>query len=366
MKPTRVAVVGCGLVGGSVALALARSGDHHVTAIFDSDPATAVAAVESGAAERAAASIADAVADADVVVVGVAVSDVAATVVAALEAAPPTTIVTDVGSVKAPIVAAVEARLAPDAAARFCGGHPMAGSERQGFGAADAELFGNAVWVLTPTPATEPDAITRVARLASAAGASPLSLPPDVHDSIVAVVSHVPHLAAATLMNVAQGRAGDAPVLRLAAGGFRDVTRIAAGSPRVWEDILAENASAVRDVLDAYIGGLRAIRDDLGDRVALRATLEAASKSRRELPIPEVAAELASLVVAISDRPGAFAEIANVLGAAGINIVDVELRHSAEGGRGLLQVTVAAGHADGAVAALAGHGHAARVEGAVW
>lgn len=366
MKPTGVAVVGCGLIGGSLALALARGDDHEVRAVYDADADSARAAVAAGAAQRAAPTIAAAVEGADVVVVGVGVSAIADTICEVLDAAGPDTIVTDVGSVKAPVVAAVEARQRPDAAARFCGAHPMAGSERQGFAAADAALFTNAVWVITPTQATAPEAITRVARLASAAGASPLSLPPDVHDAIVAVVSHVPHVAAAALMNVAQGRAGEAPVLRLAAGGFRDVTRIAAGSPRVWEDILAENAAAVRDVLDAYIEGLSAIRDDLDDRAALRATLEAASKSRRELPIPEVAAELASLVVAISDRPGAFAEIANVLGAAGINIVDVELRHSAEGGRGLLQVTVAAGQADGAVTALAGHGHAARVEDDLW
>lgn len=365
MKPTKVAIVGCGLIGGSLALALARSDDHEVVAVHDSDAASAAAAVAAGAAARVATSITDAANDVDVVVVGVAVSNIAETVCAVLDASGPATVVTDVGSVKGPLVAAVEAER-PDRASRYCGGHPMAGSERQGFAAADADLFHNAIWVVTPTDATDDDAITRTARLASAAGASPLALAPQVHDTTVAVVSHVPHVAAAALMNVAQNRAADAPVLRLAAGGFRDVTRIAAGSPRVWEDILAENAGAIRDALDAYIAGLSAIRADLDDRAALRATLESASSSRRALPIPEVAADLVSVVVPISDRPGAFAEVANVLGAAGVNIIDVELRHSAEGGRGLLQVTLAADQAASATAALAGHGIAGRIEEDTW
>lgn len=365
MSPTRVAVVGCGLIGGSVALALGRSEDHRVVTVFDTDAGVAAAAAAAGAADRAATSIADAASDADVVVVAVSVSAIAATARQVLEAAPAGTVVTDVGSVKAPVVGAVEAASA-GTATRFCGGHPMAGSERHGFGAARADLFDNAVWVLTPTTATDPDAITRVARLASATGASPLSLPPDVHDAVVAVVSHVPHMAAAALMNVAQNRAHDAPVLRLAAGGFRDVTRIAAGSPRVWEDILTENADAVREVLDAYIHTLTDLRRDLDDRNALRGTLESASRSRRALPIPEVAADLANVVVPISDRPGAFAEIANALGESGVNVVDLELRHSAEGGRGLLQVTVAGTQAAAAVAALEARGHTARVEEDLW
>lgn len=365
MNPTKVAIVGCGLIGGSLALALARSNDHEVVAVHDADPSTAAAAVAAAAATRTAATVADATRDADLVVVAVAVSNIAETVCAALDASGPGTVVTDVGSVKGPVVAAIETAR-PARAARYCGGHPMAGSERQGFAAADADLFDNAIWVVTPTASTADDAITRTARLATAAGASPLALAPDVHDTTVAVVSHVPHVAAATLMNVAQSRAADAPVLRLAAGGFRDVTRIAAGSPKVWEDILAENSGAIRDALDAYIAGLSAIRADLDDRAALRATLETASRSRRALPIPEVAADLVSVVVPISDRPGAFAEVANVLGAAGVNIVDVELRHSAEGGRGLLQVTLAADQAAAATAALAGHGIAGRVEEDAW
>lgn len=363
MSLTRVAVVGCGLIGGSAALALARTEDHRVVAVFDADPAAADAAVEAGAADRASASIAEAVAEVDVVVVGVGVSAIATTAEAVLDASSPGTAVTDVGSVKAPVVRTIEAGAG---GGRFCGGHPMAGSERHGFAAARADLFDNAVWVLTPTDATDPGSITRVARLAAATGASPLSLPPEIHDAIVAVVSHVPHMAAAALMNVAQGRAEEAPVLRLAAGGFRDVTRIAAGNPRIWEDILTENADAVRDALDAYILSLTDLRADLDDRSALRKSLESASRSRRTLPIPEVAADLASVVVPISDRPGAFAEIANVLGESGVNIIDLELRHSAEGGRGLLQVTVAGAHADAAVAALGARGLTARVEEDIW
>jgi len=361
---TRVAIVGCGLIGGSAGLALARRDDYDVAAVFDRDAACAEAAVAAGAAGRAARDPADAAAGCDLVLVGVPVSSIAECAIAAAHAAP-RAVVTDVGSVKAPVVAAVEA--ACDGPVRFCGGHPMAGSELAGFSAADPELFSNAVWVVTPTERTDADAAAAVHNLAAAVGASPVSLPPQVHDEIVAVVSHLPHVAATALMQVAVKRAEDAPILRLAAGGFRDVTRIAAGSPRVWEDILSENADAVRNVLDAYVDALTGVRADLDDRIALRATLEHASRARAALPIPEVAAELVSVAVAISDRPGAFAQVTNAIGEAGLNIVDLELRHSAEGGHGLLTLTMAADAAPRAASLLRGLGHSVHVEGGeIW
>ena len=138
---------------------------------------------------------------------------------------------TDVGSVKGPVVAAVEAAR-PDLARRFVGGHPMAGSEQEGLDGASVDLFAGATWVLTPTSITDPEAFAAVRAMVGELGADTIALAPDIHDALVAVVSHVPQLAASTLMNVAnEGSDRHAVMLRLAAGGFRDMTRIASGNP---------------------------------------------------------------------------------------------------------------------------------------
>lgn len=146
-----------------------------------------------------------------------------------------TGIVTDVGSVKGGIVASTSDP-------RFVGGHPMAGSELDGLDGADPEMFVGAVWVLTPEPSTADETFAAAAAVVAELGAEVVALPADRHDQVVAVISHVPHLTAATLMGLASDRAEEhAALLRLAAGGFRDMTRIASGKPGIWLDICAEN-----------------------------------------------------------------------------------------------------------------------------
>jgi prephenate dehydrogenase len=163
--------------------------------------------------------------------------------------------VTDVGGVKASVVAAVDDP-------RFVGGHPMAGSELAGVEGADADLFRHAAWVLTPTARTDPDAFAAVHAAVAAMGADAIAVDPDQHDAIVAVVSHVPHLTAAALMGVADGHAREhqAPLLRLAAGGFRDMTRISAGPTGIWPDVCEENADAITAVLDELLAELARVR----------------------------------------------------------------------------------------------------------
>ncbi len=182
-----------------------------------------------GAVGDVAGSIEDAVHGADIVIIATPVGTVAELVIEALDAG--AAVVTDVGSVKAPILREVERR-APDLAARFVGGHPMAGSEQDGLAGAEVDLFAGATWVLTPTDRTDPDAHTAVRSLVAELGAEIVEVTPEHHDALVAVVSHVPQLAATTLMDVAATTGEEhAILLRLAAGGFRDMTRIAAGHP---------------------------------------------------------------------------------------------------------------------------------------
>jgi prephenate dehydrogenase len=235
--------------------------------------------------------------------------------------------VTDVGSVKAAICAAA-------ADIRFVGGHPMAGSELDGLDGAQGDLFEGAVWVLTPGPDSDDAIFARVASVVAALGAEVVALTPERHDQLVAVVSHVPHLTAATLMGLASERAEEhAALLRLAAGGFRDMTRVASGRPGIWLDICAENRVAIVGVLDQLIDGLRDVRDIIGadDRDALDARLTAARQARANLPTRVVHPdELAEVRIPIPDRAGAAAEVFTLAAELSVNIASFEVVHVAE------------------------------------
>jgi prephenate dehydrogenase len=354
--PRRIALLGTGLIGGSVGLALRRLGTEVVG--FDDDASRAARAKEAGAVDTLAASVAEAVAGADLAVVAVPVSHVADVVVEALDAGAHT--VTDVGSVKDPIVTAVEAAR-PERAARFVGGHPMAGSEQEGLDGASADLFVGATWVLTPTGHTDAEAFAEVRALAADLGAEAVSVPPELHDALVAVVSHVPQLAASTLMNVADtSRERHAVLLRLAAGGFRDMTRIASSHPSIWPDICVANRDAIVTALDEYLASLMRVRAMVasGDRDALLGVLQSARVARRNLPTGLPAdEELVELRVPIQDRPGALAQVTTLATERGVNIADVEIAHSLEGRSGVLVLVVPAGGADDFEAALVGHGY---------
>jgi len=338
---SRVTVLGTGLIGASVGLAARGAG--HVVCGYDPDTARLERARDVGALDATAPDLATAVVDADLVVIAVPVGRAAQVVVAALDAS--AAVVTDVGSVKAAVMRAVE-EARPDAAARFVGGHPMAGSEQDGPDGADADMFQGATWVLTPTPGTDPAAYEIVHDLAASFGAEVLAVSPDHHDALVAVVSHVPQLAATTLMDVAARRNEEhATLLRLAAGGFRDMTRIAAGHPAIWPDICVANRDAIVAGLDDYLGALEQVRALVAgaDRDGLLDLLERARAARRNLPVGAPAAtELLELRVPVLDRVGVLAEVTTLAAQVGVDIKDIEIAHSAEGARGVLVLLVPA------------------------
>jgi prephenate dehydrogenase len=331
--PGRALVVGTGLIGGSLGLAL-RARGWHVTGRD----------VDEGRAEGARAMGAlDAVGDdraADIAFVATPLAAVRGEARGLLDdpGRRRDLAVSDVSGVKAPVVAAVDHP-------RFIGGHPMAGSEQAGLKGADADLFVGATWVLTPTAATDPGAYTTVQSVVGSLGADVVALAPADHDRLVALVSHVPHLVAATLMNEAsEGAEEDAALLRLAAGGFRDMTRVAAGTPAIWPDICADNANAIVGALDRLLADLSAMRDRVArtDRAGLLAVLDTASAARRTLPARATRPEnLAELRLPVPDREGVLAEITTLAGDLGINIYDIEIAHSAEGPRGVLVLVVA-------------------------
>src|SRR5947208_5674033 len=340
----RALIVGTGLIGGSIGLALRERG-WHVTG-RDVDESRASRALELGALDAVGDD-----SDAEIVFLATPVRSIATEARTALGRR---AVVTDVGGVKAPIVDAV-------GDARFVGGHPMAGSEQEGVDGADAGLFEGATWVLTPTDETDAQAYTRVRSVVSSFGAEVVAIRPEDHDALVAVVSHVPHLTAAALMQVAASGAEEhAALLRLAAGGFRDMTRVAAGHPGIWPDICAENAAAIVTALDQLATDLSKVRDVVagGDREALIGILERAREARRNLPTrlsrPE---DLVEVRVPVPDRPGVLAEVTTLAGELGVNIEDLEIAHSAEGDRGVLVMVVDAGASDLVRGALLARGY---------
>jgi prephenate dehydrogenase len=326
--PGRAVVVGTGLIGGSVGMALRRLG-WHVTG-HDVDYERAAQALKLGAL--------DAIGDdpeATVTFVATPVRSIVEEVLGALGRGEG--LVTDVGSVKAPIVEAV-------GDPRFVGGHPMAGSEQEGVEGATPDLFQGATWVLTPTAGTDAAAYAQVQQIVGALGAEVVALPPERHDSLVAVISHVPHLTAATLMRLAAGRSLEQrALLRLAAGGFRDMTRIAGGSPVIWPDICGENRAAIVEVLDELTDALREVRQVVArdDRATLLEILEHARSARVNLPVHIGPAEdLRELRVPVPDRPGVLADVTTLATDLDINIHDLEIAHSSEGARGVLILLV--------------------------
>lgn len=355
----KIAILGCGLMGTSIAQAASRNGDEVVG--WDPD-----AAILKRSAERAgstpAGSLGEAVSSAELVVVCSPIGSLAQVAADAL-AADPAAIVTDIGSVKSPVIEQVGALAGPAASVRFVGGHPMCGSERSGPDAAAAALLDGSIWVLAPSTATDPSAVELLSGWVSALGAKPMVMDPLLHDRVVAVVSHLPQVVSTALMGLAAREEEGVPeTLVLAAGGFRDLTRLAASNPHLWAEILRSNGPELKRAIDLLISDLGALKQelDLAEAGELEETLSVATKARLSLGArPKVRAGVAVIQVPIPDKPGALAELTAGMSELGVNIEDLQIVHSPEGGRGTVHLTVAASDADPAVAAAEKHGYEA-------
>jgi prephenate dehydrogenase len=325
----KVAVVGTGLIGASVGLA-ARRGGASVRG-FDADPESLALAGERGAVEPAQ-TLADAVADAEIAVVAAPVTTLPRLVEEVLAAAPEAT-VTDVGSTKAAVCAAV-------GDARFIGGHPVAGAETQGPAHARPELFEGATWFLTPRASSDADRYRALHGFVVSLGAVPVAVDPDAHDRLLALTSHLPHALANLLLNqVGASRVEGHDPLAASGGSLRDMTRVAGANPRVWVDIFLENAEALRLALAEHRARVERLEAALaaGDAGFLARWIGEAAGNRRELYRDAYpAGDLQRVLVHIPDRPGVLAGITQALGAERINIEDFELSHmSPERGGGL-------------------------------
>lgn len=355
-------VVGTGLVGTSVALALAARGVIVYLEDVDDSAARTAASLGAGTTEAPAGPV-------DLMIVAAPPGRVGR-IVAERQRAGAARAYTDVASVKVRPVGEVEAH--GGTSASYIGGHPLAGRERSGPLAARADLFEGRPWVLTPSAATAPATLELARELVELCGAVPVVMRPADHDHAVALVSHAPHLVAALMA----GRLRDAPeaATRIAGQGVRDVTRIAASDPALWEEILASNAGAVADVLAAYaadlasaVAALRAMASEEGGAVKqgtedLVELLRHGNAGHARIPGKHGAppAVYAAVLVTISDAPGELARLFAAVGAAAVNIEDVAIEHVTGQQVGLVTLSVAPEVADRLVAELTATGWAAQ------
>jgi prephenate dehydrogenase len=337
---SRVRIVGTGLIGTSLGIALTRAG----YAVTLSDPSPTAVALARDLGAGAVAGPDDEAPDAVVVA---APPDVAGAVVAAELAAWPSAVVTDVASVKVAVLEDVRSRGAD--LTRYAGSHPMAGRERSGAVAARGDLFDGRAWVVVPHPSSSQAAVNAVHELAQAAGGTVSTMSPEEHDAAVAVVSHVPQLASSLVAS--RLRELTDPAVALAGQGIRDVTRIAASDPQLWTQILGGNAAAVREVLlhlqaelAEVLGALDTLADGdgVGAREVLARVVTHGNAGHARIPGKHGAAPTAYsvVVVLVPDRPGELARLLHDVGDAGVNLEDLHLEHGMGQPFGLAEVSV--------------------------
>ncbi|MGD0384542.1 MAG: prephenate dehydrogenase/arogenate dehydrogenase family protein [Solirubrobacteraceae bacterium] len=330
-----VGVVGVGLIGGSIGMAVRERLGARVVG-FDPDGGVGAAALRRGALESVAASVGEAVAGADLVFVAAPVGALAGALDAVLAAAPADCAVSDVGSTKRAIVSG---RVDP----RFIGGHPLAGAETSGVEHARADLFDGATWYLTPGTATSGALYERLHKALVGIGAQPTAIDAAVHDRVMASVSHLPHVFANVLVAQAARALGDGADVPATGPSFRDATRVAGANATIWPDIYLSNSDALVALIDETQVRLAEVRAALAaaDRGAIERWNEDARIDRDALLGAGLAGgSVHELRAAVTDRPGVVAEIALALGRAQISIVDMALSPARDGGQGVVALWV--------------------------
>jgi prephenate dehydrogenase len=337
----KLAVLGVGLIGGSIGLAAKRRLDAEVAG-FDPDAANLERGLELGALDSGAESVAGAVAGAEVVFCAAPVAALPGLVAEALAASDPATVVTDVGSTKRELIQGLAA--AGDDS-RFIGGHPLAGAETSGVANARAEMLEGARWYLTPTERSSGVHYDLLQSTIAGLGARPQAIDAATHDRVMASVSHLPHVLANVLVReAAAALSEESERLPEVGTSFRDTTRVAGANPAIWADIFASNREAVADGIDSVGERLReaAALIRSGDRTAVGEWHAAAGDDRRRLLESDLAGgDVCELRIGVENRPGTVAEIALALGHAQVNIEDMALYPAPDMRTGAISVWVA-------------------------
>lgn len=340
----KITIVGVGLIGGSLGLSINQRGLAGEIIGIGRNLDKMKLALEFGAVHKIEQDF-SAAAGSDLIIIATPVGSTLSILSGLIPFVAPGTIITDVGSTKATIMASTKS-LMPTGSV-FIGGHPMAGSEKDGITGADPYLFENAFYVLTPERGTSPESVDRMIRLVKGIGARPILMEPMEHDLSVAAVSHLPHLVAATLVNSLFDLPGSEKISLLAAGGFRDTTRIASGNPDMWRDIFKTNRHQILQALSVFKSRIDEFQTALEneDQHEIYNLLNRAKLLKAGLPAKTKGylPALWEIVVTVPDRPGVIAQLAKILGNAGINIADIEILRVREGEGGTIRIAFAGG-----------------------
>jgi prephenate dehydrogenase len=332
----RIAVLGVGLIGGSVGLAAKRYVDGTEVVGFGRDPGRLERARELGAIDVAAGSLDEALDGAEACFACAPVGALPDQVAAALAAAPEDCVVTDVGSTKRQLLERVDDP-------RFVGGHPIAGAETSGVEHARGDLFQGAVWYLTPSERSSGLLYERLHRLVKDMGARPVAVDPETHDRVVAVFSHLPHVLANVLVSQAAERLldeGDA--LRQVGPSFRDAARVAGANTAMWADVYRSNRDAVAAEVRRFARSLDEVAAALEAGGDVAAWNDAAREDRRRLLEADVVGgAVHELRLTVPNRPGIVAQVALALGRAGVNIVDLALAPASDMRTGAMTLWIA-------------------------
>ncbi len=334
-----ITIIGVGLIGGSFGLAVHRKyPDSHIIGV--SSRAAVTSALEMGAIHEGCGyeEVETAVADADLVVLCTPIHRIQGLLSVIAGSLKPGALVTEVGSTKREI-GEHAAEVIPGSA-YFIGGHPMAGSERSGVNAADPFLFQNAIYVLCPAENVPEEILSTFSDFIHCIGAKVIVLEAALHDRIAAAVSHLPQILAVSLVKMVSSlHNDDSPCLTLAAGGFRDMTRIASSPFAMWDDIFRTNRDAVCEMIDIFMDNLSDLRDRVGSS-DLGVDFEIANMTRGKIPrdTKGFMKTLFEVLVVVEDKPGVIAEISSELAEKGINIKDIEVLKVREGEGGTLRL----------------------------
>lgn len=341
-RKEKITIIGLGLIGGSLARALKeRLGICNITAVNRSQEAVELA-VRDGSIRRGFSEINEYVYDSDIIFVCTPVKKAIEFINALAGKVKAGCIITDVGSTKGEILAHIDSMDNPPC---FIGGHPMAGTEKTGYASGFAHLFENAYYVLTPGKHTPEAAVIKLVEIVKGIGAIPVVMEAGEHDRITGGISHIPHVVASALVNMVKELDGpDGNMQILAAGGFRDITRIASSSPEMWENIVLSNKQHIRILLDYFTGVLDRFKNSLDsdDSPAIMEFFGMAKRFRDSMSSKTKGSVIPSyeLIVDVVDKPGIIGEIATILGRNNINIKNINVTNNREFEQGCLKITL--------------------------
>lgn len=340
MSTSKIGFIGLGLIGGSIAKAIRKYYPDYEIAAFDKNRETLALAVQEGVIHTACSSIDDNFRGCDYIFLCAPVSYNTAYLSQLKDLLDENCILTDVGSVKTSIHREVTAL---GMEANFIGGHPMAGSEKSGFSNSKAHLIENAYYILTPAAGVAREKVDAYRDFVESLRALPVILDYEEHDCITGTISHLPHIIASTLVNfVRDTDTKDELMKALAAGGFKDITRIASSSPVMWQQICLKNRENISSILENYIKTLEKARSyvDAADETALYSLFESSRDYRDSMPSSSAGPikKQFALYCDIIDEAGGIATIATILASNNINIKNIGIVHNREFEEGVLRI----------------------------